>query len=399
MPRVSDFIPATPSPVPRRSWKIAWITRGAWVAAIAVLCIAWPAWEYPNFDIEPQQRLKAFVQLALLHGSWLLWPLLAQSAFKAIARFREHRPWRASGAVALGTACALLCWARFVEPNELVVRRTVIPAPVDLNIALVADMHAGIFTRTGKLEQMVRKLNSLHVDMVLIAGDLTYDPPYNLDATLAPLRHIDKPVYVVLGNHDVQLPGPPLAHKIVRAMAAQNVHFIEHRVIDFGNFRLAGLYDWWSGRDDTAFLKALPHDKPLLVLMHQPHSLRALRGVDFALAMAGHTHGGQVYIPWLTEKMFMLTRDEQYVNGYYDTPTGKLFVTPGIGVTGVPLRFDCPPTIDVLELRRNGRGHDAAKTSRPSIVHTSARISTPSAGSPLRTPPATPSTQGGKPMP
>jgi predicted MPP superfamily phosphohydrolase len=113
------------------------------------------------------------------------------------------------------------------------------------------------------------------------------------------------------------------------------------------------LYDWWSGRDDADFLKAVPRDKPLLILMHQPHSLRALHGIDFALAMAGHTHGGQVYIPWLTDQMFLRIRDEKYVDGYYDTPAGKLFVTPGVGVTGVPLRFDCPPTIDVLELRRH----------------------------------------------
>jgi len=330
-----------------------WLWRGAWAVAIVVCCLVWPAWEYPTFDIEPQQRAKALLQLALLHGSWLLWPLLLQSGFKAWLRSREHRGWRAGGAIALAVICALLCWARFVAPNRLVVRRTVIPAPIDLNIALVADMHVGIYTRTGKLAQMVAKLNSLHVDMVLIAGDLTYDPPNNLAAALAPLRHLDKPTYVVLGNHDVQLPGPPLAHKIFRAMAAPNVQFIEHRVIDFRDFRLAGLYDWWSGRDDATFLKALPRDKPLLILMHQPHSLRALRGVDFALAVAGHTHGGQVYIPGLTQKMFMLIRDEKYVNGYYDTPTGKLFVTPGIGVTGVPLRFACPPTIDVLELRRN----------------------------------------------
>lgn len=332
----------------RRLW------RGAWLVAIVVFCIAWPAWEYPTFDIEPQQRAKAFLQLALLHGSWLLWPLLAQSAIKAFRRFHENRRGRAVGAAVLVVACTLLCYARFIEPHELVVRRTVIPAPIDLDIALVADTHEGIFTRTGKLEQLVRKLNALHVDMVLIAGDLTYDPPHDLAAALAPLRHVDKPVYVVLGNHDVQLPGPPLAHKIVRAMAAPNVQFIEHRVVDFPTFRLAGLYDWWSGRDDATFLKALPHDKPLLILMHQPHSLRELHGVHFALAVAGHTHGGQVYIPWLTDRMFMLLRDEKYVNGYYDTPTGELFVTPGIGMTGVPLRFDCPPTIDVLELRRHG---------------------------------------------
>lgn len=331
----------------RRLW------RGAWLAAIVVFCLVWPAWEYPSFDIEPQQRFKAFLQLVLLHGSWLLWPLLLQSGFKAWLRWRERRRGPAIGALVLVIICGALCWARFVAPNRMVVRHTVIPAPVDLNIALVSDMHVGIFTRTSKLGQMVDKLNALHVDMVLIAGDLTYDPPYDLAAALAPLRHIDKPVYVVLGNHDVQLPGPPLANKIVRAMAAPNVQFIEHRVVDFPAFRLAGLYDWWSARDDTAFLKALPRDKPLLILMHQPHSLRALHGVDFALAMAGHTHGGQVYIPGLTEELFMLIRDEQYVNGYYDTPTGKLFVTPGIGMTGVPLRFDCPPTIDVLELRKH----------------------------------------------
>jgi predicted MPP superfamily phosphohydrolase len=48
-------------------------------------------------------------------------------------------------------------------------------------------------------------------------------------------------------------------------------------------------------------------------------------------------------------------RGERYVNGYCMTPTGKLFVTAGAGVTGMPLRFDCPPVIDVLELRRDAR--------------------------------------------
>jgi uncharacterized protein len=327
--------------------------RGAWLLGIVVLCIAWPLIEYPTFDIEPQERAKAFLQLVVLHGSWLLWPLLVQSAIKGFRRLRDRRFWRASGALVLSIVCALLCYARFVEPNELVVRRTVIPAPLDLNIALVADVHVGIYTRPDKLAQMVRKLNALHVDLVLFAGDFTYDPPKNLAAALAPLRRLDKPMYAVLGNHDVELPGPPLAQKIKTVLAGSPVHFIEHKVIDFRDFRLTGLYDWWSGRTNTRFLQALPHDKPLLILMHQPHSLRALHGVDFALAMAGHTHGGQVNLPWLTRKAFLLLRDEKYINGYYATPVGKLFVTPGVGVTGVPLRFDCPPVIDVLELRRD----------------------------------------------
>ncbi|HEX7371133.1 MAG TPA: metallophosphoesterase [Rhodanobacteraceae bacterium] len=333
--------------------RTRWLVRAAWLIGIVVFCIAWPILEYPTFDIEPQERAKAFLQLILLHGSWLLWPLLLQSIAKAFLRIREHRRLRASGAIVLAILCAATCYARFVEPNELIVRRTVIPAPIDLDIAIVADVHVGIYTRPAKLAQVVRKLNALHVDLVLFAGDLTYDPPKDLAAALAPLQRLDKPMYAVLGNHDVQLPGPPLAKKIRRVLAGTKVHFIEHRVVDFPTFRLAGLYDWWSGRDNAVFLETVPHDKPLLILMHQPHSLRALHGIDFTLAMAGHTHGGQIYIPWLTDALFLLTRDEKYVNGYYRTPFGKLFVTPGVGVTGVPLRLDCPPTIDVLELRRD----------------------------------------------
>ncbi len=331
----------------RRSWL-----RAAWLAGTVLLCIVWPALEYPAFDIEPQERVKAFVQLAVLHGAWLLWPLLAQSVFKAWQRLRERRRWRAAGAITVAIVCGLLCYARFVEPNELVVRRTVIAAPINLNIALVADTHIGIYTRPGKLRQLVAKLNALPVDLVVIAGDFTYDPPHDLAAALAPLRSLRQPAYAVLGNHDVQLPGPPLADKIKRALAGSRIHFIAHRVVTFPTFRLAGLHDWWSGRDDAAFLRHLPPGKPLLILMHQPHSLRALQGVHFALAMAGHTHGGQVDIPWLTDAVFRWTRDETHVNGYYHTPLGPLFVTPGIGVTGMPLRFNCPPTIDVLELRR-----------------------------------------------
>lgn len=373
--------------------RARWLLHGAWLVGIILFCVAWPALEYPHFDIEPQERAKAFLQLVLLHGSWLLWPLLLQSAVKAFRHYGDRRRVRAIGATALAITCALLCYARFIEPNELVVRRTVIPAPVDLNIALVADVHVGIYTRPGKLQQLVERLNALDVDLVVFAGDFTYDPPKNLAAALAPLHHLNKPMYAVLGNHDVELPGPPLAARIHEVLVGSPVHFIEHRVVDFPDFRLAGLYDWWSGRDDDAFLRSLPRDKPLLVLMHQPHSLRALRGVDFALAMAGHTHGGQVYLPWLTDEVFRLTRDERYVDGYYDTPVGRLFVTPGVGVTGVPLRFDCPPTIDVLELRRDGRGLDAAKIGRPSIVRTSTRVST---SLPDRAGPDAPLTQGGK---
>jgi predicted MPP superfamily phosphohydrolase len=292
----------------------------------------------------------------MLHGSWLLFPLMAEAALILVNRAHWHYYRRATGAALVLVLSLLLVYARYVEPRLLVVRTTVVPAPVDLDIALVSDIHVGVFTRSDKLQQTVDRLNAMHVDLVLFAGDLTYDPPRDLAAALAPLKRLNKPMYAVFGNHDVQLPGPPLENRIREALSGSPVIFIEHRVIDFPKVRVAGLYDYWTALDDTAFLRGLPHDKPLLVLMHQPHSLRELRGVDFLLAMAGHTHGGQVSLPWITAAVFKADRDEIYIDGLYDTPLGKLFVTPGVGITGTPVRLNCPPTIDLIELRRTAKG-------------------------------------------
>jgi len=334
-------------------WLSRWYVRlGLWLIAIGIFGVAWPAWEMPHFIIEPENRWKAFLQLAMLHGSWLLFPAMLEAAL--ILRNRAHRRhWRRAAGAALVLLLALLgAWARFVEPNILIVRTTVVPAPIDLDVAVVADVHIGLFTRPDKLRQMVDRLNAMHVDLVLFAGDLTYDPPRDLRAALAPLRKLNKPMYAVLGNHDVQLPGPPLETKIHAALAGAPVIFIEHRVLDFPDFRLAGLYDYWTALDDAGFLRKLPADKPLLILMHQPHTLRKLHGVHFALAMAGHTHGGQVALPWITAHVFKVDRDEIYIDGLYRTPLGELFVTSGVGITGTPVRLNCPSRIDLLELRR-----------------------------------------------
>jgi len=246
--------------------------------------------------------------------------------------------------------------ARAVRLVENEVRFAGLPAAFDgYTLLQISDPHVDM--DAAITDALIRRIDEARYDACVLTGDFRARTFGRYDAVLEALArvraHLTGPMYAVLGNHDVQLPGPPLANRIHRVLAGSPVRFIEHRVIDFPDFRLAGLHDWWSGRDDAAFLKTLPHDKPLLILMHQPHSLRALHGVRFALAMAGHTHGGQVYLPWLTREMFLRIRDERYVNGYYDTPAGKLFVTPGVGLTGLPLRFDCPPTIDVLELRRN----------------------------------------------
>ena len=107
------------------------------------------------------------------------------------------------------------------------------------------------------------------------------------------------------------------------------------------------------GKDDPGFLAAGPASGPTLVLAHNPDSAIALDPARVALVLAGHTHGGQIRIPWLYRHVipsqYGFDRGEQFLH----TPHGRVrvYTTVGTGEIGLPMRLFNPPTIDVLDLR------------------------------------------------
>ena len=104
-----------------------------------------------------------------------LWLLL-----RVAGQLRRGRPFGALLALALLVATGGLLWSRFVEPHQLRVVETSIGSTCGVRVALVADLHAGLYVRQDQLEQLVRRLNALDVDAVLVAGDWTYEPSHDL---------------------------------------------------------------------------------------------------------------------------------------------------------------------------------------------------------------------------
>ncbi|MET1024895.1 MAG: metallophosphoesterase [Pseudoxanthomonas sp.] len=294
------------------------------------------------------------LRVIVLQGGWLAWPVVLALLF-AVWR-RSWRPgWRLL-LIALLAGNALFLWARFIEPSLIVVHRTSLAGTgARARIALVGDPHVGMFKGAGFLRRVVAKTNALHADAVLIAGDLTYEPKGQpLDALLAPLADLQAPAYAVLGNHDQQKPGPEIDATLRQALARHGVQVIEGRAVALNGFRLAGLGDRWAGKDDPAFLEALPVDVPTLVLAHNPDSAERLRPARHLLMLAGHTHGGQMRIPLLYRHVLPvrhgLDRGEQWLE---QSAHGRIrvFTTAGVGESGLPLRLFNPPVIDLLELR------------------------------------------------
>lgn len=297
-------------------------------------------------------------------GYWLSFLAIPLALLLLWKLFRGRRR---SGRIAAGVLLVPLTlgiYARFVEPHVLMTARHAVTMcgqglPGTLRAAVVSDTHYGLFGNAVPMARIASRLSALDVDFVLMPGDFTYYPdPEDLPAIVEPLGALGVPVYASLGNHDVGYPGPDLTAPLTAALEAANVTVLNPGTAVFGArgkyVRVAGLVDLYQAEEEDRPL-GIPEPSPLptIYLQHNPDLIREgpPTGEElgrFDLMVAGHTHGGQVFIPGVTCTLTFACDTLRY--GYADNPAGKLFVTSGTGMVALPIRLGVPPVIDVLEI-------------------------------------------------
>jgi uncharacterized protein len=322
---------------------------------VLVLLTGWgiyQAWQ-SQAHTETIHPFKAFTHLLAYYLSYLLIPLFIFSMVGyAIGHYSVHE------AVFIFIITAVLIYARFIEPHQIHVHTTHYQFQADrpfhkpVKVALIADLHIGLFSgREKQLKLIVDKINSSQPDFVVVAGDWTYEPEDRLVEELAILKSIQAPIYSVKGNHDEQYPGPPIQALLDEALQQNHVMDIEGKVVEFDEFRLIGIGDLWAGKADMRFMPDLPQDKPWLILSHNPDTVDMVPELPRRpLMLSGHTHGGQVELPWLTDYVMKKVSILGHKKGLYQHDFADVFVTVGTGMVGVPFRFRVPPTIDIIEL-------------------------------------------------
>lgn len=298
------------------------------------------------------------VKIAIFYTSYLYFPA---AIFLLWATIRYRTRWRVGFILALA-GISVLAYARFVEPRLLLthahdhtIKRCMTNAG-SIRLAVFADTHFGLFANAMPAKRIVKAINKTQPDAVVIAGDFTYflAPDY-FETVFKPLSDITAPVYAVLGNHDVGLPGPNLRAPLRNILPGFGINIIdnEHRTVKgrLGQVSLTGLSDLWEGEQAMSLLSSTlsTPDMPRLVLTHNPETILETPDQALDLLLAGHTHGGQIYIPGVTCALLDLacaiTR-----RGFKRTPKGYVFVTSGTGMVGLPMRFGVPPSIDVIDI-------------------------------------------------
>lgn len=257
-------------------------------------------------------------------------------------------------------AVLVLLYARFIEPNMLTVTRTTVQSDVKITpfkIVFFSDTHFGKYYKQEKIEEIVAKINNEKADIVIFGGD--FFDKYNNDAALLDTEYLQQQMkkieaevtkLAVWGNHDY---GGGSKQIYEEFMAGADFVIIKNSYVDIDdyNVRILGLDDFLLGRpiNETDFLDM---EKFNLMVSHAPDIVDRMDLTPVNLSLSGHSHGGQVAIPFVS-KYVRPTGAQFYTRGLYDFDTSrksKLFVTRGIGTTKLPLRLMSVPEISVVEV-------------------------------------------------
>ncbi|MDP9172310.1 MAG: metallophosphoesterase [Planctomycetota bacterium] len=238
-----------------------------------------------------------------------------------------------------------------INRHDIAVRG--LPQELDnFTIALVADVHTGVFSTPKMLRDIVARTNDLRAELILMGGDLINISHADLPSALDMANRLDSPngMYMVQGNHDVVM-GPGPFNAICRA-AGVNLLVNEIATLRPRGIPLQILGMKWGDSDegrhaDIAHIVAQrdPGAFPI-VLAHHPHTWDPAAAHGLPLVIAGHTHGGQIM---LTDNIGGGPLRFKYWSGLYRRKDSTLLVSNGVG-NWFPLRVNAPAEINHITL-------------------------------------------------
>ncbi|MFO0833914.1 MAG: metallophosphoesterase [Phycisphaerales bacterium] len=308
-------------------------------------------------------------------------PANARSAQVVAPALPSRRRFLLDGTLGLGCVSTLGIGAdaTLVEPWDLRIARYDIPIPdlpdslVGLKLVQLSDTHLGPRIPASFIREAVARTLALSPDIVLLTGDYVHNGPQWITpaATLfEPLIEAGRVVVGVLGNHDWWAGG----ERMSEALTHIGVRMIDNSRCFFDRASrtlsavlessrrdrlcLCGVGDLKEDRVDfNAALAGVPESMPRLMLAHRPDTaelpeLHLPRPPRIDLMLCGHTHGGQVRLPFIGTPVVPSRYGSKYAAGLVQGPACRVLVSRGVGMSILPLRFGVPPEIVEITLTR-----------------------------------------------
>jgi predicted MPP superfamily phosphohydrolase len=261
-----------------------------------------------------------------------------------------------TGAAAAGTLADAVWW----EPHRLVVERLSLtfpdlpPALDGLRLVHLSDLHCSLAVRPSEIRRAVTLANALAPDLVLLTGDYVTVGSRHADPCAAALSALRAPLgrYAVLGNHD-HWAG---ADNVAGPLRSAGIPVLQNEALPV---RRGGADLWLIGIDDAMVQR---HDIPRAVrgapptafkvaLLHEPDLADEVARYPVQLQLSGHSHGGQVRLPGIGAPV-LPRLGRKYPIGLRQVGSLQLYTNRGVGRLPPPVRFNCPPEVTLITLRR-----------------------------------------------
>ena len=265
----------------------------------------------------------------------------------------------------VGGAYGLLYGRLNLETVERPIRLANLPAAFHgFRIAQLSDIHIGPFMPFEQIRKFVQIANAQRPDLIVLTGDFVTHDPGTQFAVVEALAGLRAPfgIYGCLGNHETWA---GVEDSITGLFAAGQVRMLRGSSVPIAMgadwFNLIGV-DFQSHRrfgPSAAVKKLLGNIESLIargqvniLLSHNPDTFDRAAALGIDLSIAGHTHGGQAAVEFISPEIAPARIATPYVAGLFQKPGGQLYVNRGIGTIGIPIRIGAPPEITIYRLER-----------------------------------------------
>lgn len=250
----------------------------------------------------------------------------------------------------------LFIWSVLIEPSCLIVKNITIENKnlSGLKIAVAGDFHLKKHDE-WRLKKAVKLLNQADADIILLVGDyvngisrlqtLSFD---KITANLSQLT-AKNGVYAIIGNHDIWLDENKVKNALIDAKITVLGNENKKININGKKYTLAGTNDFTEGMADLP--KTLKNaENPIILMTHNPDIFELVpSNVD--VTISGHTHGGQLVLPFVGALVVPSAYGNRYASGLVVENNRTIFITKGIGTSILPVRFNCLPEIVVITFK------------------------------------------------
>lgn len=241
---------------------------------------------------------------------------------------------------------AVLSGYSLINSTKLEVKHIEIPLnglKKEVKVVQLSDIHIGSIRNSGYMEKIVEKTNEIDPEIIFITGDMVDGSAKLHTHTFRAINKLKAPVFFVTGNHETY----EGLEEVFRVLRNTEMNILRDQMVESNGIQIIGVeYSFERNHMENVLSKIeIKPEKPSILLYHLPTELKTVANAGIGLQLSGHTHAGQMFpLNYLVRLMF------RYMVGIYRYKATYLYVSPGTGTWGPPMRLGSRCEITVIDL-------------------------------------------------